>query len=113
MTTFERELIAAIPEILRYAERRYPSPNAAEDAVQETLIYACSATVTNTRLGPIGGHWASRTLSHAMIDHWRVEGLHRKRGEAWGNVVSPVATEDPHAVLEYSQALAAVRGATS
>jgi RNA polymerase sigma-70 factor (ECF subfamily) len=108
MPTFERELIAAIPELLRYAERRCASPHAAEDAVQDTLIrllrnrdqYALRTNIAA---------WGKRDLKHAMIDHWRSEGLHRKRGEAWGNVVSPVAADDPHAVLEYSEALAAVR----
>src|SRR5690349_21250801 len=121
MATFKKELEALRPYLLRYASLHLRNRDAAEDAVQETLVAALAAEAgfagrSNLRT------WATGILKHKIVDAIRRAGRERplegEDGTADADALfderdhwreHPDAWPDPDAALQEKQFLAALQ----
>ena len=118
---FRSEVEALRPYLLRYASLQLRNPDAAEDAVQETLLAALSAEASYEGRANLRT-WLTGILKHKIVDAIRrtsretpleapdesaaeFDGLFDERGH-WNEHPSP--WEDPDGALHQKQFLAAL-----
>lgn len=109
MDAFQRQLIALLPKLRRFARALARTPADADDIVQ-TAIERALARRDQWRPGTRLDCWVMRIMKNAWIDETRARG---RRGQVFGDEAEGVNIADPaqgdHAVaMAVEQAMAAL-----